>query len=427
MVNETIATLSTAVVATFNKPTTHAVDTALLDGLTVAQVRSGTTKTHADLANVQNYPPPSQQDSVAGTSNARYSTPASAFEYYRAHYPPLDGAVLTRGAGGLVATPIINPTLLVDSDADLTLLQGTTESFAKVFNTWQRISHGGNGLYPSYPAELNKWEYSEAENQVYCTDNSLSLVGFISPQAYGDFTFEVRVGVNGQPGDDELIGICFGFVEEGGREHILTAMRTPCGRLYHTDYGGDTIHIPKLFDVWYNLFADDEMDLGSTNGGLKWADGVVDDSRNPFSEMGVGGAGLVWRSFPNGCLIKAVRVGDVITLTTTDLESTTYVPSATVVVDLNSHPALAKFKGTIKIGYVAYSQPRASWVALKRPGARATIVDVRTYTTHQWDGTTWVSSAGEAYKQFLEIGRFYHNPVTQRSFYLTYDKDLIAF
>lgn len=430
MPTEAFSRLARAIEAAINRPAPTAKNTDTLADLTVNQIRAGVSKNDVGLNNLPNYAKATNAEAVAGTRNDRLVTNLGVTAHHTSALPPTAGGSLavdaTNQVGSLKATPLLIPTIIVDSDAELSVAQGSSESFSKVFDVWQRISHGGNGLYPSYPKELNDWTYDAATDRLSCTVNSISLVGFISPDAYDNFEFEVRVNTAGKAGDDELIGICFGFVEEGGREHILTAMRTPCGRLYHTDYQGDTIHYPKLFDIWYNLFAPDEMDLGSTNGGLKWADGIVDDTRNPFSEMQVAAGGLDWKNFPNGCLIKAVKQGSTITLTTTDLESNVYVPSATVVIDLNSHPALAKFKGSVRIGYVAYSQPNASWVTLKRPGARTNIVDIRNYMSYLWDGASWVAAGGDAYKQLLQPGRFYHNPNSNRTFYLERDREMLS-
>lgn len=430
MSTEAFSRLAQAIKAAMSRPAPTATNADKVANLTVSQIRAGVSKKDVGLNNLPNYAKATTVEAAAGTRSDRLITNLGINALHTATLPPTVGGTMAidtaNQAGSLKATPLLVPTIIVDSDAELSVAQGNSESFSKVFEVWQRISHGGNGLYPSYPKELNDWAYDAATDRLSCKVNSISMVGFISPDAYDNFEFEVRVNTAGKSGDDELIGICFGFVEEGGREHILTAMRTPCGRLYHTDYQGDTIHYPKLFDIWYNLFADDEMDLGSTNGGLKWADGIVDDSRNPFSTMETNAAGLDWKNFPNGCLIKAVKQGSTITLTTTDLESNIYVPSATVVIDLNSHPALAKFKGSVRIGYVAYSQPNASWVTVKRPGARTNIVDIRNYVSYQWDGAGWVADDGDAYKQLLQPGRFYHNPNSNRTFYLESDREMLS-
>mgnify|MGYP001773297532 CR=1 FL=1 len=226
------------------------------------------------------------------------------------------------------------------SDSD-TIYGGGSESEIVVTNT-----------------EINNWSYDSATDNIYSTINSATLIGFISPEEYEDFVFEVRVSSN--DGDNDTIGICFGFEDTDGKEHTLVAARTPGGSQAHPSLSSGS-HKAKLFDIYYNIFDSDRIDLGSTNGGLKWGDGIVNDARVPTTDLGA------WSAFPTGCLIKAKREGDIITLETTNLGSNTYVDSAKVIVDLNSHPALAKFKGPTRIGYICYSQPRATWKTLQAP------------------------------------------------------------
>lgn len=392
-------------------PAASADNAATLTDLTVDQVRAVTTPTDVGLSLLKNYPVATTSEAQLGVQNDRYMTPLRVSEHLTAHLGEMQGAVgdtvYGAGASGWTMSQLLARLAVVNTQAELDAQQTIVESFGSVFNTWRRISHADGSSFPANSSELDSWSYDADTDRISCTVNSSTLVGFISPQAYGDFTFETRV--LSASGDDDSVGVCFGFVEADGQEHTLTAIRTTGGVQGHPNHSG-TPHTAKLFDVYYDIFTPGKIDLGSTNGGLKWGDGVVDDARVPAGDLGAGG----WAAHPTGCKIKVERVGDVITLSTTDLGGETYVPSATVVVDLTTHPALEPFRGRIRVGYVAYSQPSSSWVSLIRPGERSAIVDARNMDTLEWTGTQWTPGN---YVDHVHAGRFYYNRDTGKTYY----------
>jgi hypothetical protein len=254
--------------------------------------------------------------------------------------------------------------------------------------------------------DINRWSFNPQDNQVYSTWDTDSMVGFISPKTYTDYVFEVRV--SSTDADTGGIGLCFGFVEENNKQYVLTAMRTPGG------LG------PKLFDIYFNRGGDDQIDLGSVNGGLIWGDGNVNDAK-------VGPDATVdgWSSRPYGCHIRATRRGDLITLETSDLGGSEFVPTATVTVDLNSIPELGRFKGGVHVGYICQSQNAATWETVKSPGAVSAVVVLDDLTVHEWDGSQWITLPENSHLNYIQPGRFYHNGETGRLFYAEYPNKVI--
>ncbi len=286
----------------------------------------------------------------------------------------------------LRSIPVIskNP-IVVNTDEEAQSYLGGGESFSNVFDTWKRISHLGVGPYPSNVNELDAWAYDEPTDTIRCTVNSSTMVGFISPDRHENYVFEATV--KSTSSDDDSVGVCIAFTELDGVEHTLVAMRTPGGSQTHPNIGGDVgSHRAKLFDVYYDIFHPDRIDLGSKNGGLKWGDGTVNDDRLAGD---IGGGG--WSNHPDGCRIKVTREGDQFTLETTNLGESSYVSTATITFNLNDYPELAKFKGPQRYGYVSYSQTNASWETLKKPAVLNQVL-VLEGTSYEWSGEQWVDN-----------------------------------
>lgn len=309
--------------------------------------------------------------------------------------------------------PLLNyDPIIVDNDQEAQVHLGAEESFENVFNSWRRISHLHNNPQPANVDELDTWDLNPETNNIELTVNSSTLVGFISPDAHDDYTFEVTFSSTN--GDDDSIGVCLAFTVVDGTEHTIVAMRTPGGSQSHPSWGGSSRHKAKLLDVYADIFYPNRVDLGSTNGGLKWGDGIVDDNRVTTGDIGGGG----WRIHPEGCRIRVTRKGDNFKVETTDLGSDVYLSSATVEFTLNDHPSLAKFKGPQRYGYVAYSQPRSTWVTHAKPAAQSRIIVLDGSSSYEWGGDDWV--AGISSQQLINetpVGRFYFNQQTRKLYY----------
>lgn len=292
---------------------------------------------------------------------------------------------------------------LVHSDAEMDQAKGASVDFASVFNSWKRISHTGVAARPAVEAELQTWAYDAATNKIKNLTNSASMIGLISPEKYGDYVFEVDVSSGNA--DDDLVGLIAAYAEVDGIGHTLNVWRT-CGGMGF-----------KLFTVAYNYPTGalyDQKDLGSKHGGLKWSDGVVDDSRAmTIPQDYIKG----WNAQGTGCRIRVVRQGDILTIDTSNMnENNVYVPTARVVVDLASDPLLAKFKGAAQIGYAAYSQADSTWSVLQAPSTKYNILDSRNNHVWVWQNGVWVDS-GYVSDATLVKNRLYKNTLNGASYY----------
>lgn len=292
---------------------------------------------------------------------------------------------------------------LVSTTAELDQAKGATVDFATVFNSWKRISHWSGPERPAVEAELQTWAYDAATNSIKNTTNSGTMIGLISPEKYGDYVFEVDISSTNA--DDDVIGLIAAYAEVDGIGHTLNVWRSTGGFGF------------KLLTVAYNYPTGplyDQKDLASTNGGLKWSDGVVDDSR----PMGAGTDWVKgWNLNPSGCRLRIVRQGDILTISTSNMGSNgTYVPTAQVTVDLSSDPLLAKFKGSAQIGYAAASQAESTWSVLQAPSTKYNIYDLRNNHVWMWRNGAWVDS-GYVTDATLIKNRLYKNTLNGSSYY----------
>lgn len=328
-----------------------------------------------------------------------------AVETTIARYSGLEGTLQYNVSGGFESDYAVKLSpAIVEGTLQQQEQQGTEESFAEVFNEWYRFSHSSAGAFPADATEINDWNYNESTGNLVCTVNSTTAIGFVSEKKYEDYVFEVVVSANN--GDDDAIGVVFGFyVDENGDEHTLCAYRSTGG------IG------PELFSARYNWRQGSygqEYDLGSTSSGLKWGDGVINENRTEPYSQGTWG----WDDYPEGCRIRVERQGDIITLQTSQIranasEDDSFVPEATITIDLNSDPRLAKFKGPSNYGYVCMSQAASTWATVARPVQLGVIYDKHNNQFLRWDGTQFVTDNSLSVESEFEDGRLYYNQETE--------------
>ncbi len=286
--------------------------------------------------------------------------------------------------GAFQAGEIVRMNAWCTTPEEVVTAKGQAEGFASVFNTWKRISLGaGNPAQPAKPEELLTWQLDPGD-VLRNNTNSTSMIGMISPEAYGDYVFEAVLKSTGN--DDDMIGLAACYTEIDGVAHTLTIMRSVGGNallIVGYDHYGPTI----ADRVYYKIGP----------FGLKWADGVVDDTRRSGGpEGGVNNYYGSWATCPLGVRLRITRQNDVITFETSDVrkvegDSDAFVANATTVVDLNSDPRLAKFKGRSQIGYVCASQPFSTWETVQRPQSRRDIIDIPAGgRVWRWIDDAWV-------------------------------------
>lgn len=289
---------------------------------------------------------------------------------------------------------------LVKTDQQLSDAKGASVDFSAVFNQWHRFSHNSGAVQPANESELTSWAYDSATNQISCTINSATLVGIVSPESYSDYVFETDMSSSNA--DNDLVGIVLAYAEVNGVEHTLTLSRSPGGMGF------------ALMSVAYNWAGSTQKNIGSKNGGLQWGDGVVNDAR-AIDNAGVYATG--WSVRPSGCRVRATRVGDKITVISSNMgDNANYVATSQIVIDLASDPLLAKFMGSARYGYCAYSQAAATWKVLQAPATRYNILDTRNSHVWKWNGTAWVDS-GYVSAATLDKNRLYKNLVDGSVYY----------
>lgn len=296
---------------------------------------------------------------------------------------------------------------LITTDQQLSDAKGATVNFADVFNNWKRFSHNATQTQPAVEAELAAWVYDSGTNQISNTTNSATLVGIVSPEKFSDYVFECDISSTN--GDNDILGIVLAYAEVNGKQHTLTLLRSTGGMGY------------KLMTVAYNWAGgtgNGAKDIGSKNGGLKWGDGVVDDTR-VIDNAGAYATG--WSTAGTGCRVRATRVGNKITVISSNMnDNANYVASSQIVIDLASDPVLTKFMGAAQYGYCAYSQPFGTWKTLQAPTVKYNIYDRRNDHVWKWNGTAWVDS-GYVQDAVLDKNRLYKNLVDGAVYYCDFN------
>lgn len=302
------------------------------------------TKAQVGLGLVENYPPATDAEADAGVSDTTVLTPRTGA---RLAGIMADRSVDTHvndksnphdvGAAQVGLGSVQNYGIATRQDVIATL-----QNFEDIFNTWQRYSHLSNSMN-AVPSELTAWSYVAETDTLACAVNSTSHLGFVSPDEYSDYDFQVSL--SSLDNDDDIIGVVIGFEVIGGVEYSLVAYR------HLSDQWGSS-----SFAVAYNQGMYGSRIVASNNGGL---------DTNPYLNS-AGGTG--WSTVKLG--IRVVRNGDTITVYTTKPNESTWQSDNKLVIDLTAAPDLQKFMGSSRIGFYSFSQNKASWSLMSVPWAR---------------------------------------------------------
>ena len=112
-----------------------------------------------------------------------------------------------------------------------------------------------------------------------------------------------------------------------------------------------------------------------------------------------------------------------ITVWTTDRSDLTYRPENSLTIDLDSQIYLKRFKLPGKIGYIAHSQPNASFKTIQAPGANAPVYDVRDKSVWLYENRNWIHyPAGDAkVKAAYPKGLLYSSTQEHKTYFSTDD------
>ncbi len=266
-----------------------------------------------------------------------------------------------------------------------------------------------DSLQPAISAEITSWSYDSGTDTIQSTVNSDSHIGFISDKRYSSYQLESRVASTAT--DDDSIGVVIAWAIVGGREHTLTAIRSPGGNNF-------------TWRVVYNYLRSDAVTVYDGTSFVKWGNGGYGANwtaagYNPNTP------GSNWGDHPTGCRIRVTRSGDVFTVETSDLSQTTYLTGGAVAtINLTSAAYLNKFRGPTPYGFSAMSQANATFQTLSFTDNQNAIYDIRNGNKYEYVSGAWVLQSGESLTGDLGPGRFLFDRYTEKLYYT--DPDLGA-
>lgn len=309
---------------------------------------------------------------------------------------------------------IVNLGTLVASSAEFDQMKGV--KFKDVFSTWKRIALNGSDPN-SVPAEVDTWSYDEASDTVKCTVNSASTVGFISPNAYDHYTFEVDL--SSTDGDDDAIGLCLAYVATGSGAYSLCLYRQAGSNVQPLDSASTQPVMPLSVVYQPGLksqpnFDNSQRAVAGVIGSMVYPDGTA------IAAPGIttNGDHKGWDALGK-VRVKVVREGNIITIQSANgFGATTYPAENIITIDLNASADLQKFLAPCRVGFIAYSQPNASFKSIRQPGVNDQIVDARDNSIWTFDGTTWSQTFFNASNAPVKEGRIYKNTITGKLFYV---------
>lgn len=413
-------------------PSNKADSTVTVGGKTETEVRQTATPASVGLGSIQNFPPPTLQEAQAGVATNRYSNTSGVDEYSKvatAHLKGSDGDCFFLNdvtLAGFLPARSMGFLSVVTTQAELDTMLSVEEKMGDVFNSWKKISRGKwNGTAEeiralglsdnAIPAELAAFTYDAATDKIKNPLDTLSLVGFVSPNAFQDYTLDVVLKSDSVWQNDPM-GLIVGYAQDpDGRTHTLTVMFNPWGP---SIYGGAS----GVVTVYVDYNTSESILIHAQCENLHWVDGqpAIGNMLPADHPYGV----KPWVLATNGARLRITRAGDVFTVEMTEYDSTVFVDAAKFSFNLDSHPAMHRFKGPQRYGYAAISQDLAVWEVKSRPGARQAIVDIRDKTVREWDGTKWVLKS-DAWSQYVEPNRFYYNRTTKRLYYAENETTLL--
>lgn len=265
-----------------------------------------------------------------------------------------------------------------------------------MYDTWERFSLGNQSASkaaaakftnPSVPSDC-VYAYDQANNRVYNTINTTSLVGLVCPDKRDpNFIFDGTLNVFGG-GDNDPLGIVIAYVKlPNGETHTLTAIRTMFGQVGPERESGMWVRAPLTIVKDYMTHA--PKAIAESFGVLKfWNDRIV-TSEAPWVPAGEWNPNNAWTTLaPNGVRVRVVREGDIITVESSQLNSNVLEPGSKLTIDLSTDPDLEIFRGRCQYGFCSVSQDHVYWTGQVDHPKLATpfwLSDVHSmYGTHGW-------------------------------------------
>lgn len=313
----------------------------------------------------------------------------------------------------VTSMPSVRFITVASTDADITNAKGA--GFTQVFNTWDRLSYNAGNPH-AVPSEESSWTLDNATGLVKCTVNSLSFVGFVGPDYYDKYEMEVVISAPGD-GDDDIIGLCLGYLPQPDGTAKMLAVTRAAGQASGSRY---------YFNVIYNPNSDGtgpaEWVVAGTNGSMHYPNGTPFPAAITPTNGGFG----TWADLGEISL-KITRTPTQLIVASSDKGALgVYKPENTLTIDLTSDDRLAPFIHPSRIGYLAQSQPNATYRVLTQPDFQAPIFDVRNGSMQVYEGGAWKTyAAGSDYvKGLIPQGIQVSSIANNTLWYATYDGTL---
>jgi Collagen triple helix repeat (20 copies) len=284
--------------------------------------------------------------------------------------------------------------IFVENEVELNDAKGREVTFKEVFDTWQRFSHERSvDTQPAREEESQAWNYDAAKDQVVCSVNSTSYIGFISNDKYDSFIHEATI-LSGD-GDDDMIGLIASFAKDSnGREHTISAIRVRTITQNHITADGQNLQ----WALVYNYGQKGEKVLAS--------------------KVVPGDAQGAWSGIPNGVRIRIRRQGDVIEAYTSSTENTNLIEESVLSVNLNDHSELSLFKGAQSYGFSCLSQNKSTFKDLYFVADNLLIYDLRNRDVWIFENYKWILDPEKDLYKDIGIGKFLLNKQTNKLFYV---------
>lgn len=307
------------------------------------------------------------------------------------------------------------------SPSDVTACQAVTGSMQAAYRHFNPFSGYGSRNRNAVVADLSGYTWNAANSAVVRAAATTSLAG-LAAHGGGMTSYQFEVELSSTDAGAEAIGVCAARVRHNGKDFGIYVLRTP-GKLVNDSAGGTLPggDIYRLLSVGVNLLQNDAYDLGGTNTGLNWGDGVVDSSRGTAGAYNPSGHG--W-SVAGACRVRVTRTGNSILVETTQLGDTNYAAGVSVTIDLTSRPELSIFQGPTSWGLVSYSQAASSFKVLNRPDFYHPYVALTfdgngedTSTINRYTGTAWVAQSMTIGQSFVRPGRIIYSDYNGKLFF----------
>jgi hypothetical protein len=264
----------------------------------------------------------------------------------------------------------------------------TPPSVQDIFNTWAR--YDGANYYANKNVASGQaldWQLLSNPDRVMMPTNTSAGNGFISPDAFDNYTFEATLTSTST--DDDGIGLIVAFNRDSGTNQVLWLNRTQGG--------------VQPSNGWGFVYGD--------NGGVStWV--INNVSVGGVNKNSTSGDKLGWNSRQSR--IKIQRQGDIIKAWCTNWNDVNnYQVTSELTLDLNSDSRLYQFKGKQPYGYYTHSQPYSTYLNISFKGGldASKMYDIETNTTWEYIGSTWVNT-GVTLQEALGYVREVVNPET---------------